>query len=257
MTIEVTLESDGHVAKIVLSKPPHNFACPALLREIAGALYKVDNDPQLRCSLLVAKGRSFCAGADLAGDETMAGTSGMAAIGQLYSQAERLFRRRKPMVAAIQGAAIGAGLGLAMAADFRVADPTARLSANFTRLGFHPGFALTYTLPRVLGAQRASWMMLSSERVKSDTALNWGLVDRVVEEGTVAEEGLAMAHEIAGNAPLALLAVRRSLMDGVADAAVAAMRREHAEQVALRATADYAEGVASVFERRPAHFIGA
>lgn len=257
MTIDVTLERDGHVAKIHFSKPPHNFACPALLRQIADALYKVDNDPQLRCSVLTSEGRSFCAGADLAGDVTLAGSNGMTAISQLYSQAERMFRRRKPIVAAIQGAAIGAGLGLAMAADFRVADATTRLSANFTRLGFHPGFALTYTLPRLIGEQRASWMMLSSERMKGEVALSWGLVDRLVGEGTVAEEAMAMAHELAGNAPLALLAVRRSLMDGVAEAAVAAMRREHAEQGALRATADYAEGVASVFERRPAHFTGA
>ncbi len=257
MTIDVTLERDGHVAKIHFAKPPHNFACPALLRQIADALYRVDNDPQLRCSVLTSEGRSFCAGADLAGDVTLAGSSGMSAIAQLYTQAERMFRRRKPLVAAIQGAAIGAGLGLAMAADFRVGDATTRLSANFTRLGFHPGFALTYTLPRLLGAQRASWMMLSSERVRGEIAAAWGLLDRFVDEGTVAEEGLAMAHEVAGNAPLALLAVRRTLMDGVADAAVSAMRRETAEQGALRATADYAEGVASVFERRPAHFTGA
>ncbi|MBT0669148.1 enoyl-CoA hydratase/isomerase family protein [Novosphingobium profundi] len=257
MTVDVTLERDGHVATIQFSKPPHNFACPVLLRKIADAVYKVDNDPELRCSVLLSKGRSFCAGADLVGDASLAGHSGMAAIAQLYSQAERLFRRRKPMVAVVQGGAIGAGLGLALTADFRVADPTTRLSANFTRLGFHPGFALTYTLPRLLGEQRASWMMLSSERVKGDAALAWGLVDRLADEGTAAQEALAMAHELAGNAPLALLAVRRTLMDGVADAAVASMRREHAEQAALRATADYAEGVASVFERRPAHFIGA
>ncbi|WP_226635773.1 enoyl-CoA hydratase/isomerase family protein [Novosphingobium profundi] len=256
MSIDVTLERDHHVAKIHFSKPPHNFACPDLMRQIADALYKVDSDPALRCSVLTSQGRSFCAGADLAGDATIAGNGGMAAISKLYNQAERMFRRRKPIIAGVQGAAIGAGLGLAMAADFRVADPTTRLSANFTRLGFHPGFALTYTLPRLLGPQRASWMMLSSERVKGKTALDWGLVDRMVDEGTVAEEALAMAHEIAGNAPLALLAVRRTLMDGTANAAVAAMRREHAEQSALRATADYAEGVASVFERRPANFIG-
>lgn len=257
MTINVTLERDGNVAKIHFSKPPHNFICPTLLRQIADAVFKVDNDPELRCSVLTSQGSAFCAGADLAGDETLAGKSGMAAITQLYTQAERLFRRRKPLVVGLQGAVIGAGLGLAMSADFRVADPTVRLSANFTRLGFHPGFALTYTLPRILGAQKASWMMLSSERIKAPSALDWGLVDRVVDEGTSAQEALAMAHEIAGNAPLSLLAVRRTLMDGMADAAVSAMRREHAEQGALRATADYAEGVASVFERRPAHFIGA
>lgn len=257
MTISVSLESDGPLGRITFSKPPHNFACPELLRQIADAVYKVDSDPQLYCILLQSEGRSFCAGADLAGDESMAGAGGMATIAQLYTQAERLFRRRKPMVAAIQGAAVGAGLGLALAADFRIGDKGSRLSANFTRLGFHPGFALTYTLPRLIGMQRASWMMMSSDRVKPEDALAWGLLDRVVEEGALAEGARAMALEIASNAPLALLAVRRTLTDGLDKAVAAAMRREHAEQAALRATDDYAEGVASVFERRPANFTGA
>ena len=256
MTISVSLESDGPLARITFSKPPHNFACPDLLRQIADAVYKVDNDPKLRCTLLTSQGRSFCAGADLAGDEKIAGAGGMATIAQLSGQAERLFRRRKPMIAAVQGAAIGAGLGLALTADFRIGDASTRMAANFTRLGFHPGFALTYTLPRLLGAQRASWMMMSSQRVRPAQALDWGLLDRVAQDGDLAEASSAMAHELSDNAPLALLAVRRTLTDGMAKAAVAAMRREHAEQSALRTTSDYAEGVASVFERRPANFTG-
>jgi enoyl-CoA hydratase/carnithine racemase len=256
MSITVTTQPAGpHVAEVRFSKPPFNYACPDLLEQIADALDAIDADPEIRCSVLSAEGKAFCAGADLAGDEAIAGNDGMAAIGRLYVQAERLFRRRKPMVAAIHGAAIGAGLGLSLAADFRVAGPGARFSSNFVRLGFHPGFGLTHTLARVVGIQKANWLMLSAERMKPDDALACGLADRLSGEDC-AGAARAMAGEIVANAPLALIAVRRTMVGGLADAAVAAMRHEHAEQTALWTTADYAEGVASVFERRDAHFTG-
>ncbi|MBU6267484.1 MAG: enoyl-CoA hydratase/isomerase family protein [Sphingomonadales bacterium] len=252
----VATEVSGAVATIRFGKPPHNFACPELLKRIADALEVVDADPGVRCSLLVAEGKAFCAGADLAGDESIVGGDGMASIGQLYVQAERLFSRRKPLVAVVQGAAIGAGLGLALAADFRIAGPGARFSANFVRLGFHPGFALTFTLPRLIGVQRASWMMLSAERTKPADALAWGLVDRVAEDADLADAAARMAGEIAENAPLAVVDVRATLMDGFVHQAHAAMQHEHARQTLLKHTADYAEGVASVFERRAANFVG-
>lgn len=259
MTIAVETRVHGPVAEICFAKPPHNYACPELLLQIADALAACDADMAVRATVLVAQGKAFCAGADLAGDESIAGAAGMDAIGGLYVQAERIFRRAKPMVAAVQGAAIGAGLGLALTADFRVAGPSARLSSNFVRLGFHPGFGLTCTLPRLLGAQRATWMMLSAERVKPEDALAWGLVDRLAPAGQEREMALAMAAEIAANALLALLAllaVRATATAGLADDVAAAMRREHAEQSSLRPTLDYAEGVASVFERREAHWLG-
>jgi enoyl-CoA hydratase/carnithine racemase len=254
--ITVAVTSTGPVAEVRFARPPLNYASPALLERIADALDVVDADPGLRCSVLVAQGKAFCAGADLAGDASITGGDGMAAIGQLYVQAERLFRRRKPMVAAVHGAAIGAGLGLALTADFRVAGPGARFSSNFVRLGFHPGFALTCTLPRLVGVQKANWLMLSAERMKPHDALACGLVDALAEAGDEVAQAHRMAAQIAANAPLALLAVRATMTAGLADAAVAAMRREHAEQTVLKGTADYAEGVASVFERRDAVFLG-
>lgn len=257
MSITVTTRREGAIAEIAFARPPLNFACPELLARIADALDALDADPAIRCAVLVAEGRTFCAGADLAGDDTLTGGGAMAMVADLYTQAQRLFARKKPLIAAIEGAAIGAGLGLALAADFRVAGPGARFAANFTALGFHPGFGLTHTLPRVIGTQRAGWMMLSSERVKSDAALAWGLIDRSVAAGEARGEAHRMAGEIAGNGPLAVLAVRQSWLAGLGDAVAAAMRHEHAEQTKLRATADYAEGVAAVFERRPARFTGA
>jgi enoyl-CoA hydratase/carnithine racemase len=256
MSITVSSSKHGAVGEIRFSKPPFNYACAALLGQIADVVDKFDADSAIRCLLLSSEGKNFCAGADLAGDESITTENGMDAITALYGQAFRIFSRKKPLIAAIQGAAIGAGLGLALAADFRVASPSARLSANFVRLGFHPGFALTHTLPRLVGPQKAAWLMLSAERTKPEAALAWGLVDRLSGEADLLDAARAMAGEIAANAPLALLAVRRTMIAGQEELARAAMQHEHEQQAILKRTADYAEGVASVFERREANFTG-
>jgi enoyl-CoA hydratase/carnithine racemase len=256
MNSHVTAASQGDIGEIRFSAPPYNFASVALVRSIADAVESFDADPAIRCLLLSAEGRVFCGGADLAGDPAVAGADGMHAVAQLYEQAARIFRRKKPIVAAVQDAAVGAGLGLALAADFRIGSPDARFSANFVRLGFHPGFALSYTLPRIVGAQKAAWMSLSAVRVKAEEALTWGLIDRLATAEKLAAEAMSMAQQIACNAPLALVAVRETLSCGFADAAIAAMQHELGQQTILKATADHAEGVASVFERRDARFIG-
>lgn len=242
---------------ITLANPPLNFLSVELLAEIADAVDACDADPRVRVIVLRAQGKTFCAGADLVGGAAgESGADGLAAIRRLYDQALRLFRRRKPMVAAIGGAAVGAGLGLALSADFRVATPVARFSANFVALAFHPGFAISHTLPRVIGGQRAGWMMLSAARVKGGQALEWGLVDRLVEADDLDAAAQAMAQEMAVNGPLALMAVRATMVRGLADAVAATLDHELAEQAILRETADYAEGVAAVFARRPARFTG-
>ena len=254
--IEVSTEILGPIGVVRFARPPLNYASPELLSAIADALDALDADATVRCGVLAAEGKAFCAGADLAGDAAMAAGDGMATIGRLYLQAERLFRRRKPLVAAIHGAAIGAGLGLALTADFRVAGPRARFSSNFARLGFHPGFALTYTLPRLVGERMASWMHMSAVRMKPEEALACGLADRLADEGQELAAAMDMARTLAENAPLSLVAIRQTLNRDFAENVAAAMRREHAAQTKLMPTADYAEGVASVFERRDAQFLG-
>lgn len=255
MAALVEINRTDFVAEVQFSNPPYHFVSPELIGAIADALDAIDQDDRIRCTILSSTGNVFCAGANLASEE-FGGAEAMAQIAGLYAQAERLFRRRKPMIAAVQGAAVGAGLGLALAADFRVAAPRARFSANFVRLGFHPGFGLTCTLPRLLGIQHASRMMLTAERIRPETALQWGLVDLLAGESELMAEAHRFASSIAGNAPLALDSVRASLMASLADEVAAAMRREHAKQAALHKTEDYREGVASVFERRDPTFVG-
>jgi enoyl-CoA hydratase/carnithine racemase len=253
----ISVTRQDHVAELVFSYPPHNHATVALLRGLADALAALDDEPECRAVVLASDGKAFCAGADLAGGEGGGvGGSTPDPLREFYDQALRLFSSRKPIVAAIQGAAIGAGLGLAVAADFRIASPEARFSANFTKLGYHPGFALTDTLPRLVGPQRAALMLLTSRRFKAEEVLPWGLIDEIVPADALRASARRLAEEIAENAPLALLATRKTLRADQLAAATAAILREHAEQALLRDTEDYAEGIRSVGERRAGRFVG-
>lgn len=253
---EVSVRTEGHVAVLTIDRPPNNFVSVELMASLADALEAIDADKSLRASVLASAGKSFCAGADLA-SPTGIGGSGMSGINPLYIQAVRLFSAKKPIIAAVQGAAVGAGLGLALVADFRIASPEARFTANFVKLGFHPGFGITHTLPRVVGEQRAALMCLTGRRIKAEEALAWGLVDAVVPAAELADAALALAAEIAANAPLAVVATRATLRAGLAEAVKAQTDHELGEQTWLRATADFAEGVKSVNERRPGVFVGA
>ena len=246
---------DDHVATVVIDRGPDNYIDVGLAAGIADAFEQLEADIACRAIVLASNGKHFCAGARLsrAADDLPTGDSN-----PLYEHVARMFTGSVPIVAVVQGAAIGAGLGLALAADFRIAGPDARFGATFARLGFHQGFGLSATLPRVVGEQRALEMLYTGKRVKADEALAIGLCDRLVDAD---DDGLrAAAHElardIAGSAPLAVRAIRRTMRGGLAAQVQAATHREHAEQQVLRRTDDYREGVAATAERRTPTFMG-
>jgi enoyl-CoA hydratase/carnithine racemase len=251
----VQIVHHGHVALVEFERPPHNHITVGLARELADAFAAIDADSELRCSVLASSGKSFCAGADFNAARSEDGLA-QEGVEALYEQAVRMFAARKPIVAAIQGAAIGAGLGLALVADFRVAGPEARLSANFVKLGFHPGFGITHTLPRVIGPQRAALLCLTGRRLKPEEALAWGLIDQLARAEELRAAALQLAAEIAENAPLAVQATRATLRAELAAQVKAQTAREFVQQAALRKTADFAEGVRAVQERRPGRFTG-
>ena len=250
---DIGVSQTGHVGQIEIQRPPHNYFDNALINQIADALEAFDEDPACRAAVLCAQGKSFCAGADFANrPATGANESGK----HLYKEATRIFRTRKPIVAAVQGAAIGGGLGLALAADFRVTCSEARFSANFNRLGFHPGFSLTYTLPRLVGQQKANLLFYTGRRVTGDEAVAMGLADVLVPLAEVRAAATALATEIAQSAPLAVQSTRETMRRGFADAAERATERELTEQDWSRKTADFKEGVKAWAERRLPNFEG-
>ena len=162
--------------------------------------------------MLCSEGRHFCAGANLGSPGSPADEPR-----SLYRQALRLFASATPVVAAVQGAAVGGGLGLALSADFRVASPASRFSANFARLGFHHGFALSVTLPALAGQQTALDLLLTGRRVPGEEALSLGLCDRLVEDGEVRAGARALAAELALSAPLAVRSIRATLRAGLVE----------------------------------------
>jgi enoyl-CoA hydratase/carnithine racemase len=196
--------------------------------------------------VLRAAGRNFCAGADMG--------SGPPDPEVLYAAAGRLFSVPLPIVAAVQGAAVGGGLGLALAADFRVGSPSSRFSVNFARIGIHHGFGMSATLPAAIGQQRALELLLTGRRLDGTEAHAIGLIDRLVPEEELAGVAAGLALEIARSAPLAVQAIRKTMLGERDRLAIAAMELEKKAQMPLFATADFAEGVSAMRERRKPRF---
>jgi enoyl-CoA hydratase/carnithine racemase len=260
---DIGVEKTGHVTMIEIQRPPLNFFDVSLINQIADALTDIDNDPEARAVVLAAQGKAFCAGANFNDPsrqeaETRAKTDPASnlPINHLYVQAVRIFRNKKPIVAAIHGAAIGGGLGLAVAADFRVTCPEARFAANFTKLGFHPGFGLTATLPELVGKNNAELIFYTSRRVTGEEAYRMGLANACVPQDQVRAEAMKLAQEIAECSPLGLISTRATMRAGLADRVLAATNHELVEQNRLRVTEDFKEGIKATAERRVANFRG-
>lgn len=250
----ILVERDGLVGVVTLNRPPHNFFDVDMVDEIARAFAGFEADPDCRAILMRSDGASFCAGANL-GDGP--GTLDMDQAARIYEGAVALFDRSLPVVAEIGGPAVGGGLGLSLVADFRVAGPRARFSANFARLGIHSGFGISTTLPRVVGQQAAMMMLLTGRRLKPEEALAIGLADKVTSEEDLRAEAGALAAEIASGAPLAVQSMRRTLAGDLPERVRAAVTHELAQQQVQTATDDFAEGVAAYGERRAPRFRGA
>jgi enoyl-CoA hydratase/carnithine racemase len=253
---DVQLQTAGHVTVVELQRPPYNFFDAALVGAIADALEYLDGIDDCRAVVLAAQGKAFCAGADFHADAGRAlfEDDPERSAGDLYRHAVRLFRTRKPIVAAVQGPAVGGGLGMALAADFRVVCEHTRFSANFVKLGVHAGFGITHVLPRIVGTQNASLMLYTGRRIGPEAALKMGLADILTSAEGLREEASALAAEIAESAPLAVESTRVTLRQGLADGVERQLEREFAEQRRLAATDDHAEGVRAVTERRAGHF---
>jgi len=252
---DVSVALDGHIGWVEIHRPPNNFFDAQLIANVADALEAFDREKECRVVVLASEGKSFCAGADFSrSSEFEQDELESSRAARLYVQAIRLFGTAKPVIAAVQGAAVGGGLGLALTADMRVASPEARFAANFAKLGLHPGFGLTHTLPRLIGVQRASLMFYTGRRITGEQALAWGLVDVLVERDQLRSAARKLASEIAEGAPLAVESARATLRRGLADTVRATLEHELAEQTRLAVTEDHKEGIRAVAERRPGRY---
>jgi 2-(1,2-epoxy-1,2-dihydrophenyl)acetyl-CoA isomerase len=253
---DVSVEvGDDFVATVEIHRPPDNYIDVGALAALADAYERLERDSACRAILLCSEGRHFSAGVAFAGPETAASGDALRS-GDFYREAVRLFAGSLPVVAAVQGAAVGGGLGLALSADFRVASGESRFWANFARLGFHHGFGMTVTLPELVGRQTALELLCTGRRVRGEEAFTLGLCDRLVPADRIREEAHAFAAELAGAAPLAVRSIRRTLRAALVDRVRAATEHEQAQQVRLMETDDFREGVRAVAERREPKFEG-
>jgi enoyl-CoA hydratase/carnithine racemase len=251
----------GNVVQCEIDRPPNNFFDLELIRDMANCFDALDDDPNCRAIVLCSNGKHFCAGANFSTPDQTAEGDVLAAESAdqrnpIYQEAVRLFGNKKPVIAAVQGAAVGGGLGVAMMADFRVVCETTRLTANFVKLGFTPGFGLTHTLPRAIGVQKSHLMFYTGRRIDGDVAIAWGAADILTSALSLREKAIELATEIAENAPLALVSLREQLRPGIQNAVQAATDIEGSEQFWLTKTDDHFEGVQAVSERRIGNFTG-
>ena len=250
----LNISNQGAIGVLELNKPPHNFFDDVLIAAMADALEAFEADRKIRAIVLCANGKSFCAGADFSNSSTRNKKRSVKQTNPLYLEAVRLYACTKPVIAAIEGAAIGGGLGVALTADFRIASPEAKFSANFNRLGFHPGFGLSYALPHLIGKQNAAKLFYTGARIGGEEALKIGLVDEVVPHAEVRARAMELATQIAVSSPRAVQATRATLRSGYLDHIRMAVVRESEVQAVQMNTADLQEGVNAAKERRDPQF---
>lgn len=254
----VTMELNDGVATVTLSNPPYNFLEPSIVAAYRSLLEALDNNSECRAIVMVSDGSAFCAGADFGSvvQDMKQGLDPAIMLDSFYREVRAMYRTSKPMVAAVEGPAIGAGLGLALLADFRISCPEATFAANFNRLGIHPGFGLSVTLPRLIGQHNAELLFYTGRRIKGRTAMELGLLTELVDQASVRDKAHALASEIALSAPIAVLDTRRTMRQGLAEAVEAANLKELENQVREMKTNDFLEGTAASMARRPPAFTG-
>jgi 2-(1,2-epoxy-1,2-dihydrophenyl)acetyl-CoA isomerase len=219
-------------------------------------------DPEVRAVLLTADGRAFCTGQDLKEFQALRATGAspeelFSTVGDHYSPiSHTLATMDKPVVAAINGAAAGAGMSLALAADIRIAAASATFTTAFTSIGLSPDTGITWYLPRLVGRAKAAELLMLSPTLKADQALELGLVNSVVPDDELTEAATKIAARLAAGPTAAYASVRRLLALSDASDLAATLSAEHAAIVAAGGTADHAEALTAFLEKRKPQFSG-
>ncbi|EDX81823.1 MAG: enoyl-CoA hydratase [Alphaproteobacteria bacterium] len=261
----VQLDYQDTVAVLTLSRPDALNALGlegdgAELMEVCATL---NRNPLVRCVVLTGAGRAFSAGGDIKAMQARTGAfsgSGMA-IRESYRTnihgiVNGVYGLEMPVVAAVNGAAIGLGCDIACMADVRIASDQARFGATFLKLGLVPGDGGAWLLPRTIGMSRASELLFTADVIDAQTAEKWGLVSRVVAHDDLMAEAMALAGRIAAQPPQALRMAKMLLRHGQTASYATLMELSAAAQALSHQTADHMEGVSAVIDRRDARFTG-
>jgi 2-(1,2-epoxy-1,2-dihydrophenyl)acetyl-CoA isomerase len=237
----------------------HSAINPEVARGLFDAAIDFDERDDVRALLLSSSGRFFCAGGDLAyfaglGEGIGAALKDLTAT--LHAAISRLYRMRKPLVIAVNGAAAGAGMSLAVMGDFVVAARSASFTMAYTGIGFSPDGSSSYFLPRLLGERRARELMITNRVLKAPEALEWGLVSQVVEDAELPAAALARAGELARGPTRAYGSVKTLLAASWHQSLETQMALEADLIAANAASADGREGLAAFLAKRKPAFTG-
>ena len=256
----VLVERDGAVARLVLNRPAAaNSIDAALAGAFRAAVAQLDADESVRALVLCGAGKMFCAGGDLvsfAGEGRRASAYVRGLIGDLHAGLKTLSSFHAPIIASVHGAAAGAGLGLAMAADIVLAAASSRFVMAYTRAGLTPDGGTSWLLPRTIGLRQALRLTLTNPTVTAKEALDLGLVSEIVADEALGERTAELARSLAEGPTAAYAAARRLLRGSTHIDYAAQLEREAEAIVGAFATEDGLEGVSAFSEHRPPVFLG-
>jgi 2-(1,2-epoxy-1,2-dihydrophenyl)acetyl-CoA isomerase len=251
--------SDG-VANITLNRPEvANALNMEISQELLRAVLRCDEDPEVRAVVIAGAGRMFCVGGDLRsfaeqGEQVSHHLKELTTY--LHAAVSRMAHMGPPVVAAVHGAAAGAGMSLACASDLVVAAASARFTMAYTNAGLTPDGSSTYYLPRLVGFKRAMELALTNRELSAQEAMEWGIVTRVVPDEDLSENAAALASQLAAGATKALGATKRLLHSSWTETLETQMEHEAQTIAEMASTADGREGIAAFVEKRPAEFTG-
>lgn len=258
MSEAVRYHTDGMVGVITLNRPDNrNSMTPELLDAFAAASAAARADREIRCLVITGTGSCFSSGADFR--STLQRDTGEAPHERSYAMYVpflSLLDIEVPIVGALNGHTVGGGFGLALVCDLRVGNVDAKYGANFVKIGLAPGMAISYLLPRLVGMARANELLFTGRLVDGREAEALGILNRALPAADVLPHAMELARTIAGNAPIAVRATKAAIRRGLALTVREAAREEAVAQAETVATADCAEGIAALLQKRPPVFTG-
>ncbi|PWR22600.1 crotonase/enoyl-CoA hydratase family protein [Zavarzinia aquatilis] len=265
MTDPVLWQQEGHVLRLVMNRPETRNALGSVeeLDHFVSLLRRAQADRALRAVVLTGAGQAFAAGGNVKDMREKNGLFGGSPreMRDTYRRtvqtlAQALRNLEVPVIAAVNGPAIGQGCGLACLADIRIAAASAKFAVSFLKLGLVPGDGGAYILPRLIGQARAAQMFFTGEVIDAPTARDWGLVAKVVADDVLLDEAMAMARAIAAQPPDVLRLTKRLLREGERAPYETVLELSAAFQAMAQHTEDHREAIDAFFEKRPGEFAG-